>query len=82
MRYLYPMSSITIPLSDEDLEFLRAYSSAHGTSAEALLASQARTLREHLQHSIHRDVELASGIVSGGVDAKEVHRAHLARRYE
>jgi hypothetical protein len=28
------MSTITIPLPDEDLDFLRAYSEAHGISAE------------------------------------------------
>ncbi len=32
------MSTITIPLTEEDLSFLRTYSQAQGTSAEAFLA--------------------------------------------
>jgi hypothetical protein len=43
------MSTITIPLADEDFSFLQAYSMAQGTSLEAFLARQARCLRERLQ---------------------------------
>lgn len=71
------MSTITIPLPDEDLSFLRAYSDAHGTSAEAFLARQARNLRERLQRPLHPEVEAASGIISTELAAKEAHREHL-----
>jgi hypothetical protein len=64
MNYLSAMSTITIPLPDEDLTFLRAYSNAQGTSAEAFLARHARNLRQQLQKPLHRDVEAASGIIS------------------
>jgi hypothetical protein len=75
------MSTITIPLPDEDLQFLRAYSQAHGTSAEAFLAQQARNLRERLQRPLDPEVEAASGIVSSEVDAKEAHRAHIETKH-
>jgi hypothetical protein len=39
------MATITIPLSEEDLAFLRAYSKAQGMSAEEFLALQASNLR-------------------------------------
>ena len=47
------MSTITVPLPDEDLAFLRAWSEKQGTSAEEYLARQARNLREHLQRPLH-----------------------------
>jgi hypothetical protein len=81
MQYLHPMSTITIPLPDEDLSFLRSYSSAQGTSAEAFLARQARNLREHLQKPLPPDVEAASGILSSAIDAREAHFEHLGKKH-
>jgi len=77
MHYFQHMSTITIPLPDEDLTFLRAYSSAHGTSAEAFLARQARNLRQHLQKPLQRNVEAASGIISSEIVGEEAHFEHL-----
>lgn len=57
------MSTITIPLPDEDLAFLRAWSEEQGISAEAFLARQARNLREHLQRPLHPDVVAALGVI-------------------
>ncbi|HAV65550.1 MAG TPA: hypothetical protein DCY13_24640 [Verrucomicrobiales bacterium] len=74
------MSSITIPLPDEDLRFLRNYASAQGTSAEAFLARQARNLREHLQRPLPPEVSAASGIIDPGADEQE-HRAHLEKKH-
>lgn len=75
------MSSITIPLPDEDLEFLRAYMSAQGSSAEAFLAEQARNLRTHLQRPIHPDVKDASGIVAPHADEDQAHREYLEKKH-
>ena len=75
------MSTITIPLPDEDLEFLRAYSESQGTSAEAFLARQARNLRERLQRPLQPEVEAASGIISTDVDAKEGRYKHLETKH-
>ncbi len=76
------MSTITIPLPDEDLTFLRAYSSAQGTSVEAFLARQARNLRQQLQKPIERDVEAASQVISAQIDAKANHREHLEKKHK
>ena len=56
------MATLTIPMPEEDLAFLRAYSETQGISAEALLARQARSLREQLQKPVHPEVKAASGI--------------------
>jgi hypothetical protein len=72
---------ITIPLPDEDLNFLRAYSEAHGTSAEAFLARQAHNLRVRLQRPLRPEVATASGIISGEVAAEEAHREHVETKH-
>jgi hypothetical protein len=81
MWQLRHMSTITVPLPDEDLNFLRAYSSAHGTSAEAYLARQARILREHLERPLHSDVVGATGIISSEIDGSHAHRDHLGSKH-
>ena len=63
------MSTLTAPLPEEDLAFLRAYSEAHGTSAEAFLARQARNLREHLQTPVLPEVTRVNRRTQPGGDA-------------
>ena len=75
------MSSITIPLPDEDLDFLRAYMSAQGSSAEAFLARQARNLRRHLQSPPHPEVTEASGIIAPEADGEQAYRGHLEKKH-
>ena len=75
------MSTITIPLADEDLAFLRACTSARGISAEAFLAQQAHNLRAHLQRPAQPEVEQASGVISPEVAGEEAHRAHLEKKH-
>jgi hypothetical protein len=74
------MSSITVPVPEEDLAFLRAWSKEHGTSAEALLAQQARNLRERLQKPLHPDVAAAIGIISPDAD-EETYHDYLEKKY-
>jgi hypothetical protein len=81
MRYIFCVSTITIPMPEEDLSFLRAYSSALGTSAEAFLAQQAHNLRRHLQQPIQQDVEEAGGIISPSINAAQTHREHLDKKH-
>ncbi len=57
------MSTITVSLPDEDLAFLLAWSRDHGTSPEAILAKQARYLREELEKPSHPDVVPATDII-------------------
>ncbi len=75
------MSTITVVLPEEDLVFLQAYSAAHGTSAEAFLARQARNLREHLQAPLRAEITAASGIIDPELDAGAAYRAHLEAKH-
>jgi Family of unknown function (DUF6364) len=74
------MSSITIPMPDEDLAFLREWSKEHGTSAEALIAEQAINLRQRLEKPLHPDVAAAIGIISEDAD-EETYRDYLEKKY-
>ncbi len=74
------MSTITIPLPDEDLTFLRAYSEAQGTSAEAFLARQAHNLRVNLQRPLPPEVVAASGIIPPDVAGEAAYRAHVEKK--
>jgi hypothetical protein len=74
------MSTITIPLPDEDLTFLRAYSEAQGTSAEAFLARQAHNLRVNLQKPLTPEVVEASGIISSDLAGEKAYRAHVEKK--
>jgi hypothetical protein len=75
------MSTITIPLPDEDLTFLRAWSETQGISAEAFLARQAHNLRKYLQQPLQADVAAATGIIVPEVTAEETHREHLEKKH-
>jgi hypothetical protein len=75
------MSTITIRLPDEDFAFLRNFSAAQGTSAEAFLARQARNLREHLQRPLRPEVLRSTGILQPDVAGEETHREHLEKKH-
>ena len=74
------MSTITVAVPDEDLAFLRTWSKEHGTSPEALLAQQARNLRELLEQPLHPDVVAATGIIPPDVN-EETCREYLKKKH-
>ena len=74
------VSTITIPLSEEDLKFLRHYASALGTSAEAFLAHQARNLRRRLQQPLPPEVSAATGIIAPRATEQQ-HLDHLEKKH-
>lgn len=75
------MSTLTIPLDDEDLEFLRSWTRQQGTTPESFLADQAHNLRRHLQTPLHPAVLKASGVIDSEVDAKEEYLNHQERKH-
>ncbi|MBL9173482.1 MAG: hypothetical protein JNL10_08115 [Verrucomicrobiales bacterium] len=72
---------MTVPLTGEDFDFLRAYSKRRGISAEALLGRQARNVRQHLQRLLHPEVIRATGILSPEVSGEEAHRGPLGQKH-
>jgi hypothetical protein len=76
------MSTITIPLSDEDFSFLQSYSRAQGTSLEAFLAHQASCLRERLQKPLPTEIAGASGILSPINNPEAARLEHLEKKHQ
>ena len=75
------MSTLSIPIPDDDLQFLRAWAEAQGLTAEAFLARQAHLLRERLQKPLHPDVIAVSGIIKDNGDAKNEYLDHMGRKH-
>ena len=75
------MSTITVTLADDDLAFLQRFSKAQGTSAEEILARQARSLRQQLERPLPAGIVAASGIIASDVDSMKEHSDHLGRKY-
>lgn len=76
------MSTISIPLPDEDLDFLRTFASGQGTTAEQFLARHARTLRLNLQAPLHPDVAAATGVLRASADPQSDYMEYLERKHQ
>lgn len=71
------MSTLSIPLPDEDLDFLRTFARGQGTTAEHWLAGHARTLRLNLQAPLHPHVTAATGVFQAGDDPQSEYLEYL-----
>jgi len=72
------MSTLTVELPEEDLQFLKTWTHAMGTSVEAWVAHQARHLRETTTRPVHPHVEAATGILpDDGRDYSEYRKEYL-----
>ena len=76
------MSTLSIPLPDEDLDFLRSFARGQGTTAEHWLAGHARALRLNLQAPLHPDVAAATGVMRGEVDPQSDYLEYLERKHQ
>jgi hypothetical protein len=76
------MSTIAVPLADEDLAFLRAFSAAHGTTAEEFLARQARNLRVQLEKPLPPEVISATGIIPEDFDVRGTYLRELESKHK
>jgi hypothetical protein len=76
------MSTISIPLPDEDLEFLRSFARTQGTTAEQFLARHARSLRLNLEAPLHPDVLAATGVLNESADPQSDYLEYLERKHQ
>lgn len=75
------MSTITIPLPDEDFQFMSAWAEKQGTTVAEFFAREARNLRQHLQATLHPDLQSATGILESDTQAESAHLDHLDRKH-
>lgn len=75
------MSTITIPIPEEDLRFLEAWTREQGTTVEEFFTREASNLRQHLQAPLHPAVIRATGVIRGDIDAEKEYRDYLERKH-
>ncbi len=76
------MSTITIPIEDEDLQYLKNWTREQGTTLEEFFAKEARSLRKHLEAPLHPALLQASGVISRDIDAKDKHLEYLMNKHK
>ena len=76
------MSTLSIPLPDEDLDFLQTFAHGQGTTAERWLAGHAQALRRNLQAPLHPDVAAATGVVREITDPQADYLEYLERKHQ
>lgn len=74
------MSTITIPIADEDLRYLTSWTATQGTTVEEFFANEARSLRQHLEAPLHPALVEASGVISQDVDNRD-YLDYLANKH-
>ena len=82
MTYIDHMSTLSIPLPEEDLAFLRSFAQEQGISAEGFLAQHARNLRLQLQAGLHPSVKAASGAFQATADPLAEFHDDMARKHQ
>ncbi|MEQ1751381.1 MAG: hypothetical protein ABL974_18300 [Prosthecobacter sp.] len=75
------MSTITIPLPDEDFQFLSDWTRQQRTTVAEFFAREARNLRQHLQAPLHPDLKRAAGILAADLERESAHLNHLDRKH-
>jgi hypothetical protein len=75
------MSTITIPLPDEDFQFLSDWTQQQGTTVAEFFAHEVRNLRQHLQAPLHPDLKRATGILVPDLEGESAHLDHLDRKH-
>ena len=76
------MSTLSIPLPDEDLAFLRSFAEERGISAEGFLAQHARNLRLQLQADLHPVVKAAAGAFQATTDPLAEFHDDMTRKHQ
>ncbi len=75
------MSTITIPIEDETLEFLQSWTQANGMTLEGYFTAQVESLRRQEGRAVHPALIRATGVIKGDVNGREAYLEHMARKH-
>ncbi len=75
------MSTITIPIPDEDLRFLESWTRDQGTTVEEFFTREASNLRRQLQAPLHPAVIRATEVIRGDIDEKKEYLDYMERQH-
>lgn len=75
------MSTITIPIEDETLEFLQSWTKANGMTLEGYFAAQVESLRRQENRPVHPALIRATGVIKSDIDPREAYLEHMAKKH-
>lgn len=75
------MSTITIPIADENLEFLQSWTKANGMTLEGYFTAQVESLRRQESRPVHPALIRATGVIKAEVDGRQAYLDHMARKH-
>ena len=75
------MSTLTIPISDENLAFLQEWTKVNGMTPEGYVLAQVESLRRKPTRSIHPALIRATGVLKPDVDAREAYIDFMSKKH-
>jgi hypothetical protein len=75
------MSTVTVPISDENLEFLQTWTKANGMTPESYFSAQVESLRRQEGRPIHPALIRATGVIKADVDGRQAYLEHMAKKH-
>ncbi len=79
--YFQLMSTLTIPISDENLSFLHEWTKENGMTPESFFAAHVDSLRRPKRRPIHPDVIRATGVIQFEGDPREAYLEHMEKKH-
>ena len=76
-----PSAELTIEMPAEEVDFLKAYAKAHGTTVAMLMARYAQALRNAPRRPPHPANVQFTGTVPAEVDAREAYLRHMIEKH-
>ena len=75
------MTTVTVPISDENLEFLQTWTKANGMTPESYFSAQVESLRRQESRPIHPALIRATGVIRDDVDGRQAYLEHMAKKH-
>ncbi len=75
------MSTLTIPISDENLSFLKEWTKENGMTPESFVTAQVESLRRPKRRPIHPDVLRATGVIKFDGDPREAYLDYMEKKH-
>ena len=75
------MSTLTIPISDENLSFLKELTKENGMTPESFFAAHVESLRRPKCRPLHPDVIRATGVINFEGDPREAYLDHMEKKH-
>jgi hypothetical protein len=72
---------LTIELPAEEVEFLKSYAQAHGTTVAQIVEQYVQRLKSPARQPLHSDIVSLTGLVPEHLDAESEHRQHLLNKH-